>query len=149
MLLSLLLPFLQRKKIFVYSLHSRTYAAVNSTSFLLSEKHRIIFVRFRSIQSPMLSLDKIIEFNHSSCLTSDDKQAKRFSVVGLCLNSITFFSLARLQLKQRCLIGNKALLTSCAVTTPMWFRAWACLGRLITSVYILVSEWLIRISESS
>ena len=69
------------------------------------------------------SAAKTFEFNHSSCLTSDDKQAKQLSVVGLCLNSITFFSLARLQLKQRCLIGNKALLTSCAVTTPMWFRA--------------------------
>ena len=51
------------------------------------------------------------------------------------------FSLARLYLKQRCLICNKALLTSRAVSTPMWFRARASSGRLITSVYILV-EWV-------
>ena len=105
-------------------------------------------VRFRSIQSLKLSLNKTNEFNHGSCLTSDHKQAKEFTVVGLCLNSITFFSLARLYLKQQCLICNKVLRKLYAVTTPMWFRAWACSGRLITSVFILVSEWFICISES-
>ena len=117
--------------------------------FSFVKKHRIIFVRFWPIQSPMHSFHKVIEFNHGSCLTSDHKQAKRFTVVGLCLNSINFFSLARLYLKQRCLICNQVLLTSCAVTTLMWFCARASSERLITSVYILVSEWLICISESS
>ena len=79
-------------------------------------------------------LHKIIEFNHGSCLTSDHKQTKRFTVLGLCPKSITFFFTCKGYLKQRCSVCNKALLTSRAVATPMWFRARASSGRLITSV---------------
>ena len=38
-------------------------------------------------------LHKIIEFNHGSWCTSDQKQSKRFTILGLCLNSIHFCSL--------------------------------------------------------
>ena len=53
-----------------------------------------------SDQSSCQCLEKIIEFNHSSCFTSDHKQLKQFVVLGLCLNSLNFCSLGRWYLNQ-------------------------------------------------